>query len=132
MPLSSGQTAPQTPDITQSLAGFGVGMQETGPAQTQQPLMTPTGQGSVQGTLPQGQLQNPGPQPYMSPQGNPYPLGTEESRQWAAQQAWGNRTGFTRSFATQVLDQFGDMLHKADPHVAGLLAFRVYMDKIMR
>tara|TARA_B100001093_G_scaffold263962_1_gene252390 strand:- start:13871 stop:15076 length:1206 start_codon:yes stop_codon:yes gene_type:complete len=37
-----------------------------------------------------------------------------------------------RSFATQVLDQFGDMLHKADPHVAGLLAFRVYMDKVMR
>jgi hypothetical protein len=37
-----------------------------------------------------------------------------------------------KSFATYVLDQFGDMLHKADPHVAGLLAFRVYMDKIMR
>jgi hypothetical protein len=37
-----------------------------------------------------------------------------------------------RSFATYVLDQFGDMLHKADPHVAGLLAFRVYMDKVMR
>jgi hypothetical protein len=37
-----------------------------------------------------------------------------------------------KSFATYVLDQFGDMLHKADPHVAGLLAFRVYMDKVMR
>ena len=37
-----------------------------------------------------------------------------------------------KSFATYVLDEFGDMLHKADPHVAGLLAFRVYMDKIMR
>ena len=37
-----------------------------------------------------------------------------------------------KSFATYVLDEFGDMLHKADPHVAGLLAFRVYMDTIMR
>lgn len=37
-----------------------------------------------------------------------------------------------KSFATYVLDEFGDMLHKADPHVAGLLAFRVYMDKMMR
>ena len=37
-----------------------------------------------------------------------------------------------RSFVEQVLDEFGDMLHKADPHVAGLLAFRVYMDKVMR
>ena len=37
-----------------------------------------------------------------------------------------------RSFASYVLDEFGDMLHKADPHVAGLLAFRVYMDKVMR
>ena len=37
-----------------------------------------------------------------------------------------------RSFATYVLNEFGDMLHKADPHVAGLLAFRVYMDKVMR
>lgn len=37
-----------------------------------------------------------------------------------------------RSFVEQVLDEFGDTLHKADPHVAGLLAFRVYMDKMMR
>jgi len=37
-----------------------------------------------------------------------------------------------RSFVEQVLNEFGDMLHKADPHVAGLLAFRVYMDKVMR
>jgi len=36
------------------------------------------------------------------------------------------------SFAIQVLDEFGDMLHKADPHVAGLLAFRVFMDKVMK
>ena len=40
--------------------------------------------------------------------------------------------GLQRSFATQVLDEFGDMLHKADPHVAGLLAFRVYMDKVLK
>ena len=37
-----------------------------------------------------------------------------------------------KSFAIYVLDEFGDMLHKADPHVAGLLAFRVYMNKVMR
>ena len=42
------------------------------------------------------------------------------------------RKGLAKSFASHVLDQFGDMLHKADPHVAGLLAFRVYMDKVMR
>ncbi len=42
------------------------------------------------------------------------------------------RKGLAKSFASHVLDEFGDMLHKADPHVAGLLAFRVYMDKVMR
>ena len=36
------------------------------------------------------------------------------------------------SFTQMIFNEFGDMLHKADPHVAGLLAFRVYMDKIMR
>ena len=42
------------------------------------------------------------------------------------------RKGLAKSFASYVLDEFSDMLHKADPHVAGLLAFRVYMDKMMR
>ena len=153
MPLQSGQSAPQAPqntDAAHSLAGFGLEMQPTGQAQPQQPTAVPTGVGYEQTTLQQDyssqQPQNPAlqphqvppnnpnfrPQPYMSPQGNPYPLGTEESREWAAQQAWGNRPNFTRYFATQVLDEFGEMIHKADPHVAGLLAFRVYMDKVMK
>ena len=106
------------------------------PQQSQQQLMPlPTGHNTQQATLqsnyPSQQPQQP-QQPHMSPQGNPYPLGTEESRQWAAQQAWGDRPVFTHSFVTQVLDEFGDMLHKADPHVAGLLTFRVYMDKVMK
>ncbi len=69
----------------------------------------------------------PNPAPvYVSPQGNTHKLGTPESREWADRNQW------NRSFATYVLDQFGDMLHKADPHVAGLLAFRVYMDKVLK
>jgi hypothetical protein len=159
MPLQGGQ-APQSNDSVASMAQTLGALPDmemrppTGPTQQQQPPMTPTGVGFEQVPLqqdyPPQQPQNPGlaphsvppnhpnfrpqqpQQPYMSPQGNPYPLGTEESRQWAAQQTWGNRPNITRSFATQVLDEFGDMLHKADPHVAGLLAFRVYMDKVMR
>jgi len=136
-PLQGGQAPvtgndPVTP-IAQTMAQMpvlpGMGMQQTGQAQPQQSPVN-TQPNTVQTTL---QADYPTQQSsYMSPQGNPYPLGTEESRQWAAQQAWGNRPNFTRSFATQVLDEFGDMLHKADPHVAGLLAFRVYMNKVMR
>ena len=51
---------------------------------------------------------------------------------WQQQQQQQQGNTQIKSFATYVLDQFGDMLHKADPHVAGLLAFRVYMDKVMR
>ena len=36
------------------------------------------------------------------------------------------------AFASQVLDEFGDMLHKADPHVAGALAMRVFLEKMLR
>ena len=39
---------------------------------------------------------------------------------------------FTNSFTQMVFNEFGDVLRKADPHVAGLLAMRIYMDKIMR
>ena len=154
MPLQGGQASVTGNDevgqIAQVMAEMpNMGMQPTRPAQPQS-MPVPTGYNTSQATLQENytsqQSQNPGlqphqvppnnpnfrPQPYMSPQGNPYPLGTEESRQWAAQQAWGDRPNFTLSFATQVLDEFGDMLHKADPHVAGLLAFRVYMDKMMR
>ena len=39
---------------------------------------------------------------------------------------------FTNSFTQMIFNEFGDMLRKADPHVAGLLAMRIYMDKFMR
>ncbi len=39
---------------------------------------------------------------------------------------------YLKSFNQMIFNEFDDVLHKADPHVAGLLAFRVYMDKIMR
>jgi len=93
-----------------------------------------------QSTLPQGQP----PQPeQVVPQGQPYagypvnmmnpttnrPVDQRQYAEWLRQQ---DPATLRRSFATQVLDEFGDMLHKADPHVAGLLAFKVYMDKVMR
>tara|TARA_R100000654_G_scaffold1537_4_gene5606 strand:- start:347 stop:1357 length:1011 start_codon:yes stop_codon:yes gene_type:complete len=156
MPLQGGQ-APQTTDAARTLAGFGVGMQETGPAQSQQPMATPTGQGFEQSTLQQNYApqppQNPGlaphqvppsnpnfvPQQQVVPQGQPYagtpmsmidpttgrPRNQREYFEFLREQQ-------NKSFATYVLNEFGDMLHKADPHVAGLLAFRVYMDKMMR
>jgi len=37
-----------------------------------------------------------------------------------------------KSFIQMIFNEFGDMLRKADPHVAGLLAMRIYMDKFMR
>ncbi len=37
-----------------------------------------------------------------------------------------------RSFATTILNEFGDMLHKADPHTAGSVIMRVFLDKILR
>ena len=49
-------------------------------------------------------------------------------------EAWRRRHGGFRykSFTQMVFNEFGDMLRKADPHVAGLLAMRIYMDKFMR
>lgn len=149
MPPPGGQASvtgnDEVGEIAQAMAGMpSMEMQPPTGSTQQLPPMTPTGVGFEQVPLqqdyPPQQPQNPGlqphqvppnnpnfrPQPYISPQGNPYPLGTEESRQWAYDNQW------NRSFATQVIDEFGDMLHKADPHVAGLLAFRVYMDKVMR
>lgn len=160
MPFQGGQ-APASPNtnVAQSLAGFGLGMQPTGPAQPQQPPMTPTGEGFQQVPLQQNYApqppQNPGlaphsvppnhpnfrPQQQVVPQGQPY-AGTPTSMiDPATGRPYNQREYFeylrdnptmTRSFVTQVLDEFGDMLHKADPHVAGLLTFRVYMDKVMR
>ena len=37
-----------------------------------------------------------------------------------------------KSFATIILNEFGDMLHKADPHTAGSVVMRVFLDKILR
>jgi hypothetical protein len=63
---------------------------------------------------------------------NPLQQATLAPYQGTINPATGQPYPVLRSFAMQVLDEFGDMLQKADPHVAGLLAFRVYMDKIMR
>ena len=161
MPPPGGQASaiPNT-NMAQSLAGFGLEeMPSTGPAQPQLPMPVPTGVGYEQSTLQQNYApqppQNPGLQPHqvppnnpnfrpqqqVVPQGQPY-AGTPTSMiDPATGRPYNQREYFeymrdnptmTRSFVTQVLDEFGDMLHKADPHMAGLLAFRVYMDKIMR
>ncbi len=132
MPFSGGQ--PLNTDAARTLGGFGLEMQPTGPAQPQQTLQPnpPT----VQTQLPEGQP----PQPeQVVPQGQPY-AGTPMSMIDPATGRPRNQRAYfkflqrqqNKSFATYVLDEFGDMLHKADPHVAGLLAFRVYMDKMMR
>ena len=112
-----------------------------GSTQTVEPLPNPQGFSTAESVPVQTKLlQGQPPQPeQVVPQGQPYagypvsmmnnnrPINQREYAEWLRQQ-----NSLTRSFATQVLDQFGDMLHKADPHVAGLLAFRVYMDKMMR
>lgn len=159
MPLQGGQATEESIIGASPLARFGVGMQPTGPAEPVQPLPNPGNyplDGTMnQSTFPQGQPQNPGlaphqvppsnpnfvPQQQVVPQGQPY-AGTPTSLiDPATGRPYNQRQYFeylrdnptmTRSFATHVLDEFGDMLHKADPHVAGLLAFRVYMDKVMR
>mgnify|MGYP003118322880 CR=1 FL=1 len=157
MPLQGGETTEESVTGASPLARFGVGMQPTGPAQAQQPPMTPTGVGFEQSTLQQNYApqppQNPGlaphqvppsnpnfvPQQQVVPQGQPY-AGTPTSMiDPTTGRPYNQREYFeflqrqqNKSFATYVLDEFGDMLHKADPHVAGLLAFRVYMDKMMR
>lgn len=102
------------PTLPQALGGFGLenGQQTGTPLSPMQP-QTPTGQNTVQTTLP------PQPASLIPHQGTINP-------------ATGQPYPVLRSFIEQVLDEFGDMLHKADPHVAGLLAFRVYMDKVMR
>ena len=43
-----------------------------------------------------------------------------------------NWDDFKRAFVSQVFDEFGDMLHKADPHVAGALVMRVFLEKMLR
>ena len=39
---------------------------------------------------------------------------------------------FKRAFVSQVFDEFGDMLHKADPHTVGAVAMRVFLEKMLR
>ena len=43
-----------------------------------------------------------------------------------------NWDDFKRAFVSQVFDEFGDMLHKADPHVVGAVAMRVFLEKMLR
>ena len=57
------------------------------------------------------------------------------SPKWGSKPTLGSEVSWDEirnAFVSQVLDEFGDMLHKADPHVAGLLALRVFMDKVMK
>jgi hypothetical protein len=42
---------------------------------------------------------------------------------------WGQ---IKNAFVSQVLDEFGDMLHKADPHVAGAVVMRAFLEKMLR
>ena len=154
------QTAPAVTDIAGPLSQFGVGEQPAQPVQPVPPMQpqTITGHNTVQTNLqftgkpissqqqqavqqqvndlgigPQAvgealQQGNPPPTPvppYMSPQGNPYPLGTQESRDWAA-------NNIRTSFVQAIYDEMGDALYKADPHVAGLIISRIYMDKFVR
>ena len=39
---------------------------------------------------------------------------------------------FKRAFVSQVFDEFGDMLHKADPHTVGAVVMRVFLEKMLR
>jgi hypothetical protein len=43
-----------------------------------------------------------------------------------------NWDDFKRAFVSQVFDEFGDMLHKADPHTVGAVAMRVFLEKMLR
>jgi hypothetical protein len=37
-----------------------------------------------------------------------------------------------KSFVQAIYDEMGDALYKTDPHVAGLIISRIYMDKFVR
>ena len=134
-PAAPAPAVDQVTPIAQALNALpDIRMRPTGPAQPQQ-TFPPIPQ-TVQTQLPEGQP----PQPeQVVPQGQPY-AGTPTSMiDPATGRPYNQREYFkflqrqqNKSFATYVLDEFGDMLHKADPHVAGLLAFKVYMDKVMR
>ena len=43
-----------------------------------------------------------------------------------------NWDDFKRAFVSQVFDEFGDMLHKADPHVVGAVVMRAFLEKMLR
>ena len=45
--------------------------------------------------------------------------------------ATGQRIPVLRSFVQAIYDEMGDALYKADPHVAGLIISRIYMDKFV-
>ena len=50
----------------------------------------------------------------------------------AAFDAVKQREGLVKSFVQAIYDEMGDALYKADPHVAGLIISRIYMDKFVR
>ena len=152
VPAQTPQAAPAAPaapaaddpvaPMAQALGALpDMGMQPTGPAEPVQALPNPgnyplDGTMNQQNQLPQGQP----PQPEeVVPQGQPYAGYPVSMMNPTSNRPLDQRKYFEflrgqqkKSFATYVLNQFGDILHKADPHVAGLLAFRVYMDKVMR
>tara|TARA_A200000159_G_scaffold79757_2_gene73858 strand:- start:19253 stop:20209 length:957 start_codon:yes stop_codon:yes gene_type:complete len=135
VPAQTPQAAPAAPapavdpTLSQTLGGFGLkNGQQTGTPLPPMQFQTPTGTGFEQTKLPQGQS----PAPAAPTTANPLQPASLTHYQGTINPATGQPYPVLRSFVEQVLNEFGDMLHKADPHVAGLLAFRVYMDKVMR
>jgi len=94
------------------------------PAQSQQPVNSTSTQTSLKDFTGQQPTQQ------YDIVNNPY-----KGIQWGSQQAMEDamrRDGLIKSFAIQVLDEFGDILYKADPHIAGIVAMQVYIDKVMK
>ena len=129
------QTTPVEPTLSQTLGGFGLQTdQQTGtPLPPMQP-QTITGQNTVQTTLPQGQS----PQSEeVVPQGQPYagyPVSMMNNNRPLNQQDYFKflQGQQNKSFVQAIYDEMGDALYKADPHVAGLIISRIYMDKFVR
>ena len=123
-------TTPAVTQIAGPLSQFGVEQQQQ-PTETQQPPMqslTPTGEGSVQATLTQGH------DPTFGGRVNEADMTIDNIRfgsQTAFDLALKNR-GLAKSFVQAIYDEMGDALYKADPHIAGLIISRIYMDKFVR
>ena len=108
-------------------------MEPAQPTETQQPPMPslmPTGTGFEQTTLSQGHDPTFGGR---VDEANLKIDGVEYFTQ-AAFDAVLQREGLklAKSFVQAIYDEMGDALYKADPHVAGLIISRIYMDKFVR